>query len=522
MPSAGPPVKPPWGSGISLRYGPPMRRMAHALPVVLLLGVACYGASRLLLPEGLVVNAPILNSLLGWGIDPPSREEVGRQLHVAPGFGVELWATVPQARWLLATPRGDLLVSVPRQGRIVRIEADRDGDGRPDGQRDLLTGLDRPHGMDLHEGWLYVAEASSVFRIRFDAERGATSGQREVVVSDLPEGGNHWTRTVRVGPDGGLYVSVGSSCNVCIEKDPRRAALLRYPPEGGAGEIFARGLRNAVGFDWRPATGELYATDNGRDLLGDDFPPCELDLVVQGGDYGWPVANGDRVPDPDFGEGQEARIRASIPPAHSFRPHNAPLGIIFLRGPLPADYEGAALVALHGSWNRTEKDGYEVVSLHWRRDGPIEERPFLWGFLQDDEVNGRPVSVAQGPDGAIFVSDDYAGAVYRIRAAAQESAIPAVVQPGPAPDRLAGLDPADREAAARRGRALFERFDCASCHDPRRAAPGVVPVPLTSLADHYDLPGLVAFLAAPTPPMPVFPLGAEERQDLAVHLLSAH
>jgi hypothetical protein len=187
---------------------------------------------------------------------------------------------------------------------------------------------------------------------------------------------------------------------------------MRFHPDGTGGEIYATGLRNAVGFDWRPEDGELYATDNGRDLLGDDFPPCELDHVVQGGFYGWPVANGNRVPDPDFGKGAEARIAASIPPVHGFRAHNAPLGITFLRGQdLPEDYRGAALVALHGSWNRTRKDGYEVVSLHWRADGAIEERDFLTGFLDrsDDEVVGRPVDVAEGPDGAVYVSDDYAG-----------------------------------------------------------------------------------------------------------------
>ncbi len=202
---------------------------------------------------------------------------------------------------------------------------------------------------------------------------------------------------------------------VCEEKDPRRAAILRYRPDGTGEEIYATGLRNAVGFDWRPGSGELYATDNGRDLLGDDFPPCELNRIVKGGFYGWPYANGDRVKDPDYGDGQGDRVRASIPPVHAFRAHNAPLGITFVRGQgVPPAYRHAALVALHGSWNRTRKDGYKVVSLHWREKGGIEERDFAVGFEVDGNVIGRPVDVVEGPDGAFYISDDYASAVYRV------------------------------------------------------------------------------------------------------------
>jgi glucose/arabinose dehydrogenase len=212
-----------------------------------------------------------------------------------------------------------------------------------------------------------------------------------------------------------MYVSIGSSCNVCFEKDERRAALLRFEPDGRNPEIIATGLRNTVGFDWQPGTGTLYATDNGRDLLGDDFPPCELNRLEIGAFYGWPVANGNRVPDPDLGAGQVERIRASIPPAHSFGAHTAPLGMVFLNHPnLPKEWRGAALVALHGSWNRTRKSGYKVVSLHWS-DGAIVEHDFAVGFEDDEEVIGRPVDVAEGTDGTIYVSDDYASAVYWVK-----------------------------------------------------------------------------------------------------------
>jgi mono/diheme cytochrome c family protein len=352
------------------------------------------------------------------------------------------------------------------------------------------------------------------------------------VVPDLPEGGAHWTRTVRVGPDERLYVTIGSDCNVCIEEDPRRAAMVRYRLDGSGEEIFASGLRNAVGFDWRPATGELYATDNGRDLLGDDFPPCELNRVVEGGFYGWPYANGDKIPDPDLGPGNQDRVDASIAPVHGFAAHNAPLGITFVRGDaLPERYRGAAVVALHGSWNRSEKDGYEVVSLHWGADG-IEERRLVWGFERDGDVIGRPVDVAEGPDGALYVSDDFAGAVYRLawvgtdaRTATRspDAGATSLSMRAAAPAHpLAGLAPEDRAARARRGASLYREGDCARCHEADAAPPGTVVKPLADLGERHDLEGLVAFLAAPTPPMPAVALSEEARRDLAVHLLSRH
>src|SRR5262249_33984814 len=291
----------------------------------------------------------------------------------------------------------------------------------------------------------------AVGRIRFDAETHATSGAFTRVVTGLPTSGNHWTRTVRIGPDGMVYVSMGSSCNACVEDDHRRAAILRYRLDGSGQELYATGLRNAVSFDWRPGTDELYATDNRRDLLGDDLPPDELNRNMPGRIYGWPFANGDRVPDPDFGTGHAAEIAASIPPAHAFHPHNAALGITFVRGThVPPDYRGAALVALHGSWNRTRKDGYKVVSLHWQPDGRIGERDFLWGFLKTEDVIGRPVDVAEGPDGAFYVSDDYAGAVFRVSFGEKERDVATAPAPAAAPatDPLAGMPSAERTARA--------------------------------------------------------------------------
>jgi glucose/arabinose dehydrogenase len=501
----------------------PLRTLAIGLAFF---AVVLVGCCRYLLPERFAVNAPIAQLLFGKGIEPPPEAQLAERLTVPPGFRFTRFVEgLPAVRFLRFTPKGELLASQPRAGKVVLLEPDRNGDGRTDGVRVLLEGLNRPHGMDLHDGWLYVAETDAIGRVRFDPATGKTVGAFERIVTGIPGGENHWTRTLRFGPDGMLYVNVGSSCNVCMEKDARRAALLRFEPDGTGGEIYATGLRNSVGFDWQPGTGKLYATDNGRDLLGDDFPPCELNEIRQGAFYGWPFANGDRVPDPDFGKGREAEIAASTPPAHAFRPHNAPLGFTFLRSAgLPDGFENAALAALHGSWNRTRKDGYKVVSLHWRSDGSIEERDFMTGFERDDDVIGRPVDVIEGPDGAIYVSDDYAGSIYRIVAGASSAAATptqaAAAAPLSAP--LATLSAEEIGARSQRGRALFENNVCSGCHVEGEKAPGVVVKPLAGLSKRYGVDDLVAFLAAPTPPMPVVPLSDEERRDLAVYLLVSH
>lgn len=523
------PRRPKWSAWTICSRAVTRILMRLALGALLVAALAA-GACRFFLPERYAVNAPLGQILFGRGAEPPPAGAVSGLLAVPEGFTVELWATgLPNARFLRFTPTGDLLVSTPRSGEIVLLERDANDDGLPDGSRTLLDGLDRPHGIDLHDGWLYVGETGAIARVRFDPAARRVDGPVERVVTDLPAGGNHWTRTVRFGPDGWMYVSVGSSCNVCIESDPRRAALLRFQPDGSAGEVYATGLRNSVGFDWRPGGNELYATDNGRDLLGDDVPPCELNRIVPGGFYGWPFATGDRVADPDLGAGHEDAIATSIAPVHGFRAHNAPLGMTFLRGTgWPAAYRGAALVALHGSWNRTRKDGYEVVSLHWDAQGRIEERPFLTGFLRDDEAIGRPVDVVEGPDGAIYVSDDYAGAIYRVQLETAGHAAHASAPLAPAPneavraDPLAGLSAADRSAALERGAALYETHPCARCHEPDRADAGVVVVSIAPqrLLARYDVSSLAAYLLAPTPPMPAFPLTESERRDLAVFLLA--
>ena len=326
------------------------------------------------------------------------------QIKLAPGWKFEVFAeNVPSARIMQLTKNGDLLVSTYRDGGVLLLKPDQDGDGKSDGRQTLISNLDLPHGLWLEDDALYIAEQSQVTRFAFD---GAQLSNPDVVLSGLPDNGGHVSRSLKRGPDGWLYVSVGSRCNVCTEDDPRRASILRVK-QGHEPEIFAQGLRNTVGFDWQPETGALYGVDNGRDRLGDDIPDDELNLIERGKHYGWPYRFGRNVADPEYGN-RAAEGLEFTPMAHGFGAHVAPLSIYFLN-------KNQALVAQHGSWNRSRKVGYRLVMLEWQADGNIQESVFLDGCMRDEEVFCRPVDVIQAPDGTIYVSDDRVNAIYALK-----------------------------------------------------------------------------------------------------------
>lgn len=333
----------------------------------------------------------------------------GRIIYLPEGFHISIYAAgLDGARFMTVGPEGDIYLSEMGAGRVV-VLPDRDGDGVADGVHTYAEGLDRPHGLAFYNGSLYAAETGRVLRLP-DTDGDLRADRLEVVIPDLPKGGGHITRTIGFGPEGMLYVSVGSSCNVC-EDDPRRAAILRFTPDGKSEEPYARGLRNAVGFLWRPGTGELWATDNGRDMLGDDIPPDEVNVVAQGRHYGWPHCYGDRVADPAFD--RPGFCSGTEPPVVKIQAHSAPLGLRFYTGiKFPEEYRGDLFVALHGSWNRRVPTGYKVVRI--RLNDPPTVEDFATGWLVGEKAWGRPVDILVGRDGALYVSDDYAGAVYRI------------------------------------------------------------------------------------------------------------
>lgn len=317
-------------------------------------------------------------------------------------------------RFMALGPDGQVYVSQPGEGRVLRLP-DRDQDGVSEAAETLIDGLDRPHGLAFLGERLYIAENGRVVRVR--VRPGPTRAESlTVIIPDLPSGGGHWTRTVVVDPQRQhLLVSAGSSCNVCVEDDPRRAAVTRYRIDGSGETVFARGLRNAVGLTFRPGTGELWATDNGRDWLGDDLPPEEIvNILVEGGDYGWPSCYGDRVLDPEFGDPE--RCAASIPPALTDTAHVAPLGCAFYTGTqFPEAYRGDFFVACHGSWNRSHPVGYKVLHVEVEAGRPVRATTFLGGFRRGGEIEGRPVDVLVAADGSLLVTDDYGGRIYRVR-----------------------------------------------------------------------------------------------------------
>ncbi|WP_412756649.1 PQQ-dependent sugar dehydrogenase [Legionella bozemanae] len=310
-------------------------------------------------------------------------------------------------RFMYVTESGDLLITEPPKGNVLLIPYKK-----PEQKRILLSGLNNPHSMDVYENYLYIAEENAIGRIEFDAKEGRTMGRYERIIKNIPDDGGHWTRTIKFGPDGYGYVSIGSSCNVCIEKNPLRASISRFKPGDDHMTVYATGLRNAVGFDWSPTDEGLYATENSRDYLGDHFPPDELNLIQENQFYGWPYANGDRVPDPKFGIGQEQMINKSQIPVFKFAAHQAPLGITFIKNPQSPLYK-KALIAFHGSWNSSIKVGYKVVSLTFE-NGVITQNDFITGFLKNGKVIGRPVHVVEGKDGELYLSDDFNGVIYLI------------------------------------------------------------------------------------------------------------
>jgi glucose/arabinose dehydrogenase len=337
------------------------------------------------------------------------------RLWVPQGFTVSEFAKVSRARFMALGPDGAVYVSQPRDGQVTRL-VDADGDGKAESQSIAVSGLDRPHGLTFHDGWLYIANTGDLVRVRLDAAGKATGTPERV--AQYSGGSGHWTRTVLFGADGGVYVSIGSSCNVCEEKNEDRAAVMRYDADGSNGRLFSRGLRNAVGMAVHPQTKQIWVTQNERDNLKpehEDLPFEEINILTDGGDFGWPFCHGDRVPNPEYSD--QARCTRTIPPALKLQAHSAPLGISFLdrASKFPEAYRGDALVALHGSWNRDVPTGAKVIRVKIENGKPVSSEDFISGWQGSDGKRwGRPVDVLVGKDGAVLISDDQGGIIYRV------------------------------------------------------------------------------------------------------------
>lgn len=357
-------------------------------------------------------------------------------LQLPAGFSAKVFARLHPAggeyfrgpRMMAFGSDGNLYLSLGMDNKVVMLP-DSNHDGVADAVVTVADNLDAPQGLAFVGMRLYVANQNGVVRLEQNQGKWPATAKTKLI-SDLPTGG-HTLKTLKLAPDGFLYLNVGSSCNVCEEQDPLRATMLRYTVDGkpaghlpsvgrhATSPVWATGLRNTQGFAWHPVTGEMFASNNGADMrsstkngaVNDDLPPEHLNRIEAGGQYGWPHCWGAQVVDANFA----GDCSAMTPPALTLPAHATPIGITFLdKARFPAEYRGDALVALHGSWNRQHPSGYKLVRVHFEQDKPVRVSDFATGWLVDQAAWGRPVDVVVGMDGAVYVSDDRAGLVYRI------------------------------------------------------------------------------------------------------------
>jgi glucose/arabinose dehydrogenase len=336
------------------------------------------------------------------------------RIKLPAGFAIDVYAeNVPNARSMVLSPNGTLFVSTRAAGNVYAI-LDKNNDNKADEVITIARGLRMPNGVAFRNGSLYVAEVSRVIRYD-DIENRLTNPPNPIIVNDsFPNDDAHGWKFIKFGPDGKLYVPIGAPCNVCERDDKRYSSITRMNPDGSEFEIFAHGVRNTVGFDWHPDTNELWFTDNGRDWLGDDSPPDELNHAPEPDmHFGFPYCHGGDIIDPDFGKGRNCADY--VPPAMKLGPHVAALGMRFYTGSMfPSEYKNQIFIAEHGSWNRSTPIGYRVTLVRLSGNKAVSYEVFADGWLQGSSAWGRPVDVLVMPDGALLVSDDSAGAIYRI------------------------------------------------------------------------------------------------------------
>ncbi|MBI2405798.1 PQQ-dependent sugar dehydrogenase [Candidatus Microgenomates bacterium] len=387
---------------------------------------------------------PPRESITGVSNIPSVGDTPSFPLKLPQGFQIGIFAkNLGNARDLEFTSRGTLLLSIPADGRVVALP-DRDGNGVADSVIDVLTNLERPHGLAFYNGKLFVAEETQVVRYKWDEEN--LTATKDKVLFSLPKGGRHFTRSISFNPSasfgqtqdrrsgqvGQMFVSIGSTCDVCFEKHEWLAGVIVSDEDGTSPRVWAKGLRNSVFITVNPQTGELWGTEMGRDWLGDNLPPDEVNIIKDGKDYGWPVCYGTRVHDTDFDKRAYIQIIPQLPcgttepPVYEIPAHSAPLGLTFIpsvreeqaslinSSQFPKEWQGDLLVSYHGSWNRSTPIGYKVVRLDVEGNTVRGEEDFITDFLQGSQTLGRPVDLIFDKEGSLYISDDKAGVVYKV------------------------------------------------------------------------------------------------------------
>lgn len=336
-------------------------------------------------------------------------------INLPEGFHISVFAEVPNARSMSLSPDGTLFVGNRKEDKVYAVK-DTDGDGKADEKYVLASGLNSPNGVAFKDGDLYVAEVSRILKFTDIESQLDNPPAYEVVYDKYPTDEHHGWKYIAFGPDGKLYVPVGAPCNICESEDPVYASITRMNPDGSNMEIFVEGVRNTVGFTWHPETKEMYFTDNGRDNLGDNFPPCELNVATaKGQHFGYPYCHAGEIADPEFG--QKRACSEFKAPYRKLGPHVAPLGVKFnTYDQFPAKYQDQIFLAEHGSWNRSSKIGYRISMVANVKQGTPSYESFIDGWLDEEEQEawGRPVDVIFNDSGDMLISDDKAGLIYRV------------------------------------------------------------------------------------------------------------
>ncbi|MAD59204.1 MAG: sorbosone dehydrogenase [Flammeovirgaceae bacterium] len=351
-------------------------------------------------------------------------EELLNKISLPDGFKIDIYASdVENARSMTISPSGTVFVGNRKADNVFAL-MDNDKDGKVD-KKYLITDklINMPNGVVFHNGDLYVAEVNKIWLFK-DVEKNLEKiddvgyyPEEPILISDkFPSDKHHGWKYISIGPDNKLYVPVGAPCNICESKDEIYSTITRMDLDGKNQEIYARGVRNTVGFTWHPETGEMWFTDNGRDMLGDNYPPCELNRVqVSGKHYGYPYCHGSDISDPEFGS--KYPCDDFIKPVQNLGPHVAPLGVKFYDGNMfPDEYKGDIFIAEHGSWNRTKKIGYRITRVKIENNKSLGYEPFIDGWLEKEKNDawGRPVDIIFLDDGSMLISDDYANVIYRV------------------------------------------------------------------------------------------------------------
>ncbi len=349
------------------------------------------------------------------------KPEMVKLLKTPPGWQVELAASgLGKPRMLYTSLTGKVYVTRRDGGDVLLLE-DKDKNGKFENLITVVSEFKGVHGITMKDNWMYLCNNNELRRYPVKPDGTLNIYGKETLIKDLPDGGQHPNRTMDFGPDGMLYISIGSLCNDCKESDKETAVMLQVDPKSWSRKLYASGLRNTIGFDWHPQTKELWGIDNGGDAKGSDWPPEEVNQIKQGADYGFPYAYGKREVDKSredpAGNTKEAVVKNTEPSVLELTAHMAPIAFTFFRGAanIPSDWSGDGLVAWHGSWNADKPVGFKVQRIHFENGKAVKAEDFLTGFLQGESRFGRPAGITVTKEGIIYISDDASGNIYAVR-----------------------------------------------------------------------------------------------------------